>query len=207
MGMRPATQLVGFAVLLLLLGILVPASSHADIYAWTDADGVRHFANKPPPGNAATVWLRQEIHFPAAAGQRDPADVSRRRDQRAPDVRYRSKGPRRAQANATPSRPRAIPRPAFGSRQMAAFLPERNDRPPPQRDRRVRRRPSKRERGESSGLLRVVRAIPSPYYMGYRPVYSRSSGYRSGRGRQGIPNVHRGMGRTRGSGKRARTTF
>ena len=71
------------------------------------------------------------------------------------------------------------------------------------------RRRSKRERGVVSGLTRVVRAIPSPYYMGYRPVYPpRDRYYSSDRGGQGHRGGYRrGGGGSRRSGGRARVSF
>ncbi len=167
MEMRSVIQMIGLAAGLLCLGILAPSSSHADIYAWTDADGVRHFANKPPPGDVNAVWLRQEIRSPAAEDRRIQTD----------DMRGRSRsGDRRAQVD-TPRGRRT--QASSGGRRMAASLPEQPYRKTPRRDRGVRSRADQREHGTSSGLTRVVRAIPSPYYMGYRPVYSRSRSDRS----------------------------
>lgn len=71
-----------------------------------------------------------------------------------------------------------------------------------------RERLSKRERGVRSGLNRMVRAFPSPYDMGYRPVYPRSSAssYESRRGGHGRRAYGRGGGGFRG-GVRARIGF
>lgn len=71
------------------------------------------------------------------------------------------------------------------------------------------RRRSKRERGVVSGLTRVVRAIPSPYYMGYRPVYPpRDASYSSSRGGHGRRGAQRrGGGGSRRAGGRARASF
>ena len=58
--------------LFLLIGILlwVPASN-ADIYSWTDENGVKHFGNQPPE-NAANVKMvfKEEPHDAAADQQR-----------------------------------------------------------------------------------------------------------------------------------------
>ena len=58
--------------LFFLIGILlwVPASN-ADIYSWTDENGVKHFGNQPPE-NAANVKLifKEEPHDEAADQQR-----------------------------------------------------------------------------------------------------------------------------------------
>jgi hypothetical protein len=100
-----------------------------------------------------------------------------------------------------------MPQPRGEGRRVTAQRPEWPDREQPESDHRVRRRPSKRERGVSSGLTRVVRAIPSPYYMGYRPVYSRDSAYHSRRESQGSRTSGRGAGGSRRSGGRARAPF
>ena len=58
--------------LFLLIGILlwVPASN-ADIYSWTDENGVKHFGNQPPE-NATNVKMvfKEEPHDAAADQQR-----------------------------------------------------------------------------------------------------------------------------------------
>jgi hypothetical protein len=71
-----------------------------------------------------------------------------------------------------------------------------------------RQRLSKRERGVRSGLNRTVRALPSPYYMGSRPVYSGRSGafYEPRRGGHYHRFYRRGGGGFRGGG-RARIGF
>ena len=77
-----------------------------------------------------------------------------------------------------------------------------------QHERVSQRRRSKRERGVVSGLTRAVRAIPSPYYMGYRPVYPpRDRYYRSDRGGHGGGAHFRGGGGSRRSGGRVRASF
>ena len=60
------------AVTFLLMGILlwVPASN-ADIYTWTDENGVKHFGNQPPDNAAnATVVFQEEPHDEAADQKR-----------------------------------------------------------------------------------------------------------------------------------------
>ena len=58
--------------IILLLGILVwvPASN-ADVYSWTDENGVKHFGNQPPE-NATDVKMifKEEPHDAAADEQR-----------------------------------------------------------------------------------------------------------------------------------------
>jgi chromosome segregation ATPase len=62
--------------LLFLIGVLlwVPAS-YADIYSWTDENGVKHFGNQPPE-NAANVKLifKETPHDAAADQQRTETD-------------------------------------------------------------------------------------------------------------------------------------
>ncbi len=60
------------AVIIILMGILlwVPASN-ADIYTWTDENGVKHFGNQPPDNAAnARVVFKEEPHNAAADRQR-----------------------------------------------------------------------------------------------------------------------------------------
>jgi chromosome segregation ATPase len=64
--------------LIFLIGILVwvPASN-ADIYSWTDENGVKHFGNQPPENAAdAKVVFKEEPHDAAADQQR--ADTQNR---------------------------------------------------------------------------------------------------------------------------------
>ena len=62
--------------LLFLIGILlwVPAS-YADVYSWSDENGVKSFGNEPPE-NAANVKLifKEKPHDPAADQQRTATD-------------------------------------------------------------------------------------------------------------------------------------
>jgi Skp family chaperone for outer membrane proteins len=64
--------------LIFLIGILVwvPASN-ADIYSWTDENGVKHFGNQPPENAAdAKVVFKEKPHDAAADQQR--ADTQNR---------------------------------------------------------------------------------------------------------------------------------
>ncbi|MCK4987517.1 MAG: DUF4124 domain-containing protein, partial [Desulfobacterales bacterium] len=62
--------------LLFLIGVLlwVPAS-YADVYSWTDENGVKHFGNQAPE-NAANVKLifKEKPHDAAADQQRTNTD-------------------------------------------------------------------------------------------------------------------------------------
>lgn len=44
-----------------LLLLLLPAVGGAELYQWTDADGVRHFSNTPPPAEADNLRRMEEI--------------------------------------------------------------------------------------------------------------------------------------------------
>lgn len=57
------------AIALVTLGLLPLAASdaRADIYQWTDADGVVHFTNKPTGNPTAKVYMKAAAAPPAAA--------------------------------------------------------------------------------------------------------------------------------------------
>ena len=56
--------------LIFLIGILlwVPASN-ADVYSWTDENGVKHFGNQPPENAADVKVIFKEESYDAAADQ------------------------------------------------------------------------------------------------------------------------------------------
>ena len=58
------------AVIIFLMGILlwVPASN-ADIYTWTDENGVKHFGNQPPENATDAKVVFEEEPYDAAADQ------------------------------------------------------------------------------------------------------------------------------------------
>jgi hypothetical protein len=256
------------SLILLWLGIIIPPIGHTDIYSWVDADGVKHFTNKPPPGAVTITRHSREIPYDAPADLKSQvadehyfdqralesalrrlaqteralaeslarAQAAERRadnlmpayeayeydypytwgtsyvgdvydddyDRRARKTRDRRRGHHRGRArNRHGGRPEARPQPSENGRHIATPLPERRTRA----NRNRRHRLSKRERGVTLGLTRVVRAVPSPYYMGYRPVYTRDASYRSGRGAQGRRTSRHGARGSRGSGARARVSF
>jgi hypothetical protein len=60
------------AIIMFLVGMLlwIPAS-HADIYTWTDENGVKHFGNQPPDNvTNAKVVFKEEPYNEAADQQR-----------------------------------------------------------------------------------------------------------------------------------------
>ena len=46
---------------LLLLILLMPAVGHAELYQWTDENGVKHFSNTPPATDVGSVRQMEEI--------------------------------------------------------------------------------------------------------------------------------------------------
>ena len=58
--------------LLSLLSLMFISPLHADIYSWTDNNGVKHFSNKPPPKNTNSVVevKREHVYNEAADEQR-----------------------------------------------------------------------------------------------------------------------------------------
>jgi glutaredoxin-like YruB-family protein len=46
---------------LLLIVLLMPAVAHAELYQWTDENGVKHFSNTPPTENVDEVRQMEEI--------------------------------------------------------------------------------------------------------------------------------------------------
>ncbi len=49
---------------LIVLTLLLPATLlWARIYIWTDAEGVKHFSQEPPPENASEIMVKDEVQF------------------------------------------------------------------------------------------------------------------------------------------------
>ncbi len=62
-------------ILAILAVLLAPALLTARIYIWTDAEGVRHFSQEPPPAQATDVMVEDELQY-------DPsADAKQRRNE------------------------------------------------------------------------------------------------------------------------------
>ncbi len=244
------------ALLVIWTGIVAVPAARADIYAWTDADGVRHFSNKPPRDRVTDARQSEEIPYDAAGDRRNQEADERYFDQRAlenatrrleqteralerslerargaetradygtpyddddyydePDYRGTYYGGdyggyydgykqgRRGDRERRKGRRHRRAKDDQGYRSKGARFSEDSKDARLRRHRHIsRHRLSKRERGVRSGLTRVVRAVPSPYYMGYRPVYSRDGAYGSRR-------AHRGGGGSRRSGGRGRISF
>ena len=64
----PKRSLAAIALVTLALLPLTATLAHADIYQWTDADGVVHFTNKPSTNAAAKVYMKAAAAPPTVAG-------------------------------------------------------------------------------------------------------------------------------------------
>ncbi len=53
--------------LILLMILLAPLQTAARIYIWTDAEGVKHYSQEPPPENAAEVTVQEEMRYDPSA--------------------------------------------------------------------------------------------------------------------------------------------
>ena len=53
--------------LLVAAGCLITGSLQADIYEWTDANGVKHFSNFAPPDDARILMKTEEVPYDEAA--------------------------------------------------------------------------------------------------------------------------------------------
>lgn len=60
-----ARTLLRALLVVLLCGVLAPAQS--EIYKWTDAQGITHFSDQPPPGGTATQFRMPATHDSGAA--------------------------------------------------------------------------------------------------------------------------------------------
>ncbi|MDJ0854550.1 MAG: DUF4124 domain-containing protein [Desulfobacterales bacterium] len=257
------------SVLIACLAATTASMAVADIYSWTDADGVRHYSNKPPHDDVPAARRSGEIAYDAEADEKVQAAERRYFDQRAMENTIRRLEKTERALNESLERAReAKSRDDQGEEPLysdddgydyddpyywgtyyggdyGGYVDDYDrgrrfdrDRRQGRRDRggrngrdkgwqrgrkgddskeaRIRRhrrigrqRLSKRERGVRSGLTRVVRAVPSPYYMGYRPVYAggSDSSYESRRGRQGHRAYRRGGGGGFRGGGRGRVGF
>ncbi len=55
------------AIAAVLAAILTPLSLAARIYIWTDAEGVKHFSQEPPPEHATEVMVQDEMRYDPSA--------------------------------------------------------------------------------------------------------------------------------------------
>jgi hypothetical protein len=64
--------------LLIVAGCLIAGPLHADIYEWTDENGVKHFTNFAPPDDATILIKSEEVPYDEAA---DRARIEAERQQ------------------------------------------------------------------------------------------------------------------------------
>jgi hypothetical protein len=69
-------------ILLILLWIWWAGPVSADIYRWTDANGVTHFSNEPPPAGAKVLDKIEETPYDAAADRQRIEEERRYRIER-----------------------------------------------------------------------------------------------------------------------------
>ncbi|MGB5747288.1 MAG: DUF4124 domain-containing protein [Desulfobacterales bacterium] len=65
-------------LLFIAAGCLFAGSLHADIYEWTDENGVKHFTNYAPPGDATILIKSEEVPYDEVA---DRARIEAERQQ------------------------------------------------------------------------------------------------------------------------------
>lgn len=69
----------GLKILLFLAAVcLIAGTLHADIYEWTDENGVKHFTNYAPPDDATILMKSEEVPYDEAA---DRARIEAERQQ------------------------------------------------------------------------------------------------------------------------------
>jgi hypothetical protein len=94
-GMKPITIIIIF-----IFACLTTSGIEAEIYSWTDENGVRHYSNTPPADRAAQIKTAREIppgpevsqtrakidqeNFEAVFEELDKAKISRRMRLRIP---------------------------------------------------------------------------------------------------------------------------
>ena len=66
--------LIGFAALFMLGATTALAGT---IYTWTDADGVKRYANSPPPEDVANVQTIDEVQYDDAGADRQRQEFER----------------------------------------------------------------------------------------------------------------------------------
>jgi len=120
--------------LLFLIGILLCApASYADVYSWTDENGVKSFGNEPPE-NAANVKLifKEKPHDPAADQQRTATDnkevTELIRELEEDEERQAAEDRRKAAAAAANREPTPEERIALEKKRLQAKIADLEDR-------------------------------------------------------------------------------
>ena len=75
-------------VMIFLLAVLTASGIQAEIYSWTDENGVKHFSHTPPPEGTAQVKTSREISASPAATSNSPqaAQADKKIDEENIDV-------------------------------------------------------------------------------------------------------------------------
>ena len=53
--------------LVVFILLLAPSTVSARIYIWTDAEGVKHYSQEPPPEDATEVMVQEEMRYDASS--------------------------------------------------------------------------------------------------------------------------------------------
>jgi hypothetical protein len=152
--MRIMTRHAGWLVIYLLLWSSHPAA--ADLYHWTDAQGVRHFSNTPPPEGADARVLLEEIPY-------DPETDDKRRAQE--DAMLRE-----SESAETQARLEKAERDAEEARRQAEAARRKADR--------LEKEMEERDDDRSYGVYYPPRHPPGYRPPGYRPPGHRPPGHR-----------------------------
>jgi hypothetical protein len=64
-----------YSLWIFLAVLLAAAQASADVYVWTDADGVRHYSNTPPPEDAVILKTYEETPPGPAPQAPQPAEA------------------------------------------------------------------------------------------------------------------------------------
>lgn len=145
---------VGWLIIFLLLCTSHPAT--ANLYHWTDAAGVRHFSNRPPPDGANATVLLEEIPY-------DPESDDKRRAQE--DAMLQERESAEAQ-----KRLENAERDAEEARRQAEAAKRKADR--------LEKEMEEREDDRSYGVYYPRRRPPGYRPPGHRPPGQRPPGWR-----------------------------
>jgi hypothetical protein len=152
--MRTMTRQAGWLVICLLLWGSPPVT--ANLYHWTDAQGVRHFSNTPPPDGADATVLLEEIPY-------DPESDDKRRAQE--DAMLRE-----SESAETQKRLENAERDAEEARRQAEAARRKADR--------LEKELEERDDDPSYGIYYPRRPPPGYRPPGHRPPGHRPPGYR-----------------------------
>ena len=121
--------------IIILLGILVwlPASN-ADVYSWTDENGVKHFGNQPPENAADVKMIFKEEPHDAAADQKRTETQNRElteliRDLEEEEQRQAAEARKRAAAAEQNRKPTHEERIAAERERLEAKIAELEEKP------------------------------------------------------------------------------